>query len=240
MMHLKSTRWFLLSNLVFGIVLARQGMMGDLTDDELPILKDNGVEREPKKGVINWEDVENGIDMECNLAEETGADLTNGQEKLVKDTAWKWVRLEISDTNEDTEIPLEGQVNSTLGAEGLREAVKGLSGWVRLKCLSGDNFAEFRVDAGRMKAPKLSFRVKKFEKSKNVVEKEDLVVVCDVVNRTLLKPEESIEEGMKRIKEELNVRWYKWSEPEDHSYDLPETDAPTKPNCTRYVLLGIL
>ena len=246
-MHLKSIRWFLLSNFAFGIVLARQGMLGDDTDGELPRLKPpQGVEREPEDGVINEDDIKNGINVECKLTEETESDVKKENGKTVKDTEWKWVRLEISDTdNKDTEIPLEGQVKSKLDAEGLKAAVNGISGWIRLKCSLGNNFAEFRVDAGeKTKGPKLPFRVHietadkiKVGKSHNVVEKEDLFVYCKVVNRTLLSPNESVEEGIKRIREELNVTWYRWSEPEDQSYVPEVTDVPVKPNCTRYVLL---
>jgi len=202
-MHVKWTRWFLLPNLFFGIVLAREGMMGDLTDGELPPLKaPQGVERKPESGAVNQEDVENGINMECKLTEETESELKNGKQTIVKDMEWKWVILEVTDTNEETEIPLKGQLSSKLDPEGLRDAIKERSGWIRLKCSSGDNFAEFRVDAGNStKGPKLSFRVKKFDKSINVVEKEDKTIFCHVVNRTVLKlkPEESVEEGIKRI-----------------------------------------
>ena len=239
-MCIKFTTWFLLTNLVIGIALARSGMLGDDIDNELPPLKQSGgIQRKPEIGVINNEDVEKGIALECTLTGETGPGSKNEQPKVVTDTKWKWVRFEISDNEEEIEIPLEGQVSSKLDPEELKATAKELSGWSRLKCSYGDKFAEFHVDAGNItKEPSLPFRLEicinsqfedcQYKKSINVVEKEDISIFCQVVNKTGGK------EGIKEMKEQLNVRWYQWNVTEDQSYIPKETDKPTKPNCTRY------
>ena len=185
-MNAKSTICILLCNAAFRIVLAREGGLGDATDAELPPLKLKGVVRDPEEGVITYEDIEEKTGIECKLSdEESGSESTNGKDKIVKDTEWKWVRLEINEKDEETEIPLEGEVKSTLDGNKLKDTTDDLTGWIRLKCKSGDNFAEFRIDAGNTtKSARLPFRVKRFEKSKNVVEKEDFTVFCEIVNRT--------------------------------------------------------
>jgi len=237
-MQVKSTFLVVVSNVLFGIVLARGGMLGDETDGELPPLKLKGVERVPEEGVITYANLKEGTDIECKLKGGAGDESKNGKE-TVKDLEWKWVRLEIDEDHEEEEIPLNGQVKSKVDAKAVKDAVGWLTGWIRLKCSSGDNFAEFRVDAGnKTKAPKLPFRVKAFDKSLIVVEKEDFTVFCEIVNRTRLVEGETIEQGIKRLKNELNVKWYRWSEAEDHSYAPPPTDEPAKHNCTEEAMEG--
>ena len=234
-MNAKSTILVLLCNVAFRLVFARSGMLGDETDAELPPLKLQGVVRVPEDGVITYDEVEEGTEIECKLPKvDTGSESKNGKDKIVKDTEWKWVRLEINDENEDTEIPLEGEVKSTLDADYLKDTADELKGWIRLKCSSGDNFAEFRIDAGNTtKSARLPFRVKRFEKSKVVVEKEDFTVFCEIVNRTELEEGESIQEGLERLKKDLNVRWYRWDEAEDQSYiQLDKEGKPIVNNCT--------
>ena len=235
----RSTICFLLSNLLFRMTFARSGMIGDETDGELPPLKDEGVKRVPEDGVVNYEDLKGGIGIECKLDEEdSGGKSSNGKEKVVKDIEWKWVRYEINEEEEeDKEIPYDGEVNTKLNAKILQNTADQLTGWFKVKCSSGDNFAEFRIDAGNVtKVPKLPFRVKPFEKSKVVVEKEDFTVFCEIVNRTKLNNEGTIQEGLEIMKEELNVRWYRWTEADDHSYAPEVTEEAPKPNCTEYAL----
>ena len=224
-----------ISNLLFGVVIARTGMLGDVTDGELPPLKLKGVEREPEEGVITYENLKDGTDIECKLKEGSLDQSKNGKE-TVKDVEWKWVRIEIDEDDEEEEIVVDDQVTSKLEAKAVKDIVNRLTGWIRLKCSLGDNYAEFRVDAGNQtKGPRLPFRVKPFDKSKIVVEKEDFTVFCEIVNRTKLPEGETIDQGIKRLKSDLNVKWYMWSEAEDHSY-APPPDVPSKANCTEYVL----
>ena len=237
-MKARSTICFLLANVFFRMTFARSGMIGDETDGELPPLKDEGVKRVPEDGVVNYEDLKGGKSIECKLDEEdSGGESSNGKDKVVKDTEWKWVQYEINeDEEEDKEIPFDGEVNSKLNADILQDTADKLEGWFKVKCSSGDSFAEFRIDAGNVtKAPKLPFRVKPFDKSKVVVEKEDFRVFCEIVNRTKLTNDGTIQEGLDKMKEELNVRWYRWTEADDHSYAPEVTDPPQKPNCTEYV-----
>jgi len=129
-----------------------------------------------------------------------------------------------------------------------------LSGWIRFRCLSADDFADFHVDAGnsersaggftdfpldaensersQLKQPKLSFKVKRFEHSYSITEADDFIRICEVVSRSALKMEDSLEDGLGRLKEDLNVRWYKWSEPDDMSYFPDEEDGHRESNCT--------
>ena len=237
-MNAKSTIWILLCNAVFRIVLAREGGLGDATDAELPPLKLQGVVREPEEGVITYEEIDEGTDIECKLSDgDSGSESKNGKDKIVKDTEWKWVRLEINEKDEETEIALEGEVKSRLDSNKLKDTADELTGWIRLKCKSGDNYAEFRIDAGNTtKSARLPFRVKRFEKSKTVVEKEDFTVFCEIQNRTQLQEGESVEEGLERLKKKLNVRWYRWDEAEDQGYIQVDNEGLPIVNCSEYDL----
>jgi hypothetical protein len=217
-------------------------MLGDDTDAELPPLKLKGVVREPEEGVITYDDIDGGTNIECKLSEvDSGSESKNEKDKVVKDTEWKWVRLEISETDEETEVPLEGEVKSTLDADKLKETTDVLTGWFKLKCSSGDNFAEFRIDAGNTtKSTRLPFRVKRFEKSKVVVEKEDFTVFCEIQNRTQLQEGESIPQGLERLKNELNVKWYRWDEAEDQSYVQVDAEGLPIVNCSEYDLKSFI
>ena len=230
-MHLKTILSFVLCNILFGAVFARTGMLGDETDGELPPLQNKNMETVPKEGVIEYDDIEN-TSLECKLEDGQGDEEEDGKEPVVKDTEWKWALLEMSDeTDEMVEVILDGQFGSTLAAADLKDAVADKTGWMKLKCSFKESFAEFRINAGNgTKGPKLSFRVKAFDQSKNVVEKEDFTVFCEIVNRTQLEEGETIEQGLERIKKELNVKWYRWDGVDDHTY-IPAEGAG-KPNCT--------
>lgn len=219
-----------------GIAFAREGGLGDLTDGECPPLKLQGVVRDPEEGVLQYEDVEKGIDIECKLANEDPAKKSTNADETVSDEQWKWERIACdTEDNEDpdTEI-LDGEVSSKLDKQSIWKLRGKVTGWHMLKCSKGENFAEFRINTGNTtKGPKLPFRVKKFEKSKIAVEKEDFTVFCDIVNRTQLRDGETIEAGIERLKGELGVRWYKWADAEDTSpVNAPKEGAPLKHNCT--------
>ena len=230
-MKLKRILSFVLCNILFGAVFARTGMLGDETDGELPPLQNKNMERVPKEGVIEYDDIDD-TNLECKLEDGKSDTEEDGKEPVVKDTEWKWALLEMSDeTDEMVEVILDGQFGSTLAAADLKDAVADKTGWMKLKCSFKENFAEFRVNAGNgTKGPKLSFRVKAFDQSKNVVEKEDFTVFCEIVNRTQLEEGETIEQGLERIKQELNVKWYRWDGVDDHTY--APAEGVVKQNCT--------
>lgn len=223
-----------------GIVLAREGGLGDLTDGECPPLKIEGVDTTPQEGVVNYEDIKKGTEIECKLSSENSGDESKDKKDTVSDEEWKWERTEC-DTEEDPEtVVLDDMKTSKISKKDLKKMTDKLTGWHKLKCSKGDKFGELRINAGNTtKGPKLPFRVKRFDKSKVVVEKEDFLVFCEIVNRTELRDEESIEEGLERLKKELNVRWYKWSVAEDQSpLKPPPEDVPVKHNCTEDSMEG--
>ena len=234
-MQVKCTLLVVLFSVWVGISHAREGGLGDLTDGECPPLKSQGVETEPKDGVVTFEKIEKGIEIECKLPNAESGEGSNDKE-TVNDEEWKWERTECeteADTEPEVEV-LEGEVTSKISKKTLHKLAGKLTGWHKIKCSKGENFGEFRIDTGNTtRGPKLPFRVKRFEKSKNVVEKEDFLVFCEVANRTQLREGESVEEGIERLKKELNVRWYRWSEPEDQSpLKPPGEDVVIKHNCT--------
>jgi len=57
-MQLKRILSFVLCNVLFGAVFARTGMLGDETDGELPPLQNKNMERVPKEGVIEYDDID--------------------------------------------------------------------------------------------------------------------------------------------------------------------------------------
>ena len=222
----RSVQFFVLC-VIIGNVFARSGMLGDETDGELPPLQLKGsVEREPQDGILEAEDVQNGVNMKCIKTNEP--DSTPEEDKdgkiSVKDKQWKWIRFDKKEDEDDEEVPLD-EVMPELNS---KDATKHMTGWIRFRCkLSDEEFADFRVDAGNnTKTPKLSFKIERFEKSYYVVEKEDFTKYCKIANRTELKDGQTI----KLLQEELDVSWYYWSEEEDTSfYPIPGG----KPNCTR-------
>ena len=134
-----SNKYTLLSALCavwIGIAFAREGALGDLTDGECPPLTLQGVVRVPEEGVLQYEDVEKGTDIECKLGNEDSGEESKKNDGTVSDEQWKWERIECdTEDNEDpkTEI-LDGQVSSKLDKQSIWKIRGKLMGWHKLKC----------------------------------------------------------------------------------------------------------
>ena len=99
-MHVNTVLSFVLCNILFGAVFARTGMLGDETDGELPPLQNKNMERVPKEGVIEYDDIDD-TNLECKLEDGKGDTEEDGKEPVVKDTEWKWALLEMSDETDE-------------------------------------------------------------------------------------------------------------------------------------------
>ena len=218
-----------------GIVFAREGGLGDLTDGECPPLQSEGVDITPQEGVLTFDDIEKGKGIECKISSGDSGEESKDKKDTVSDEEWKWERTECV-TDEDPEtVEMDDMKTSKISNKALKKMTDKLTGWHKLKCSKGGKFAELRINAGNTtKGPKLPFRVKKFEKSKVVVQKEDFLVFCDIVNRTELREGETVEDGLIRLKKDLNVMWYRWTVPEDQTPLKPLPEGVTeKHNCTQ-------
>ena len=110
-----------LCSVLVGIVLAREGGLGDLTDGECPPLKIEGVDTTPQEGVVNYEDITKGTEIECKLSNENSGDESKDKKDTVSDEEWKWERTEC-DTEEDPEtVVLDDMKTSKISKKDLKK-----------------------------------------------------------------------------------------------------------------------
>ena len=82
----------------------------------------------------------------------------------------------------------------------------------------------------KKKKDKLPFKSIDFKKSFYISEGDNFSQTCQIINTKKLKPNESVNDWRKQIKEDLEVEWFRWTEPNDLSFQLS-----TNQDCTRLV-----